>query len=313
MTKPKRDRLTLFAECLANNQEFKQVFVKALAGALVFSAVVNVLALVGPIFMLEVYDRVLPSKSVPTLVALGLLAMAIYAFSGFIDVIRMRVMSRVASSLDVSLSSRVFAVIAGVPLKTHIAGDALKPAQELDQIRTFIAGPGFLALFDLPWVPVYLAVCFYIHAYLGWLTAFMMLILVGLTLLTDWRTRRLVQQAASALEKRNQHGQQSYRNAESLAAMGMQARALALWDRHLLDYSTLQLKAGDISSMFSGISKALRHMVQSASLALGAYLVIRGDMSGGMIIAASVIVARALAPAEQVIAMWRSFLGAKNS
>lgn len=145
----------------------KSVLRRGLLGAALFSGVINILALIGPVFMLEVYDRVIPSQSVPTLVALGLLALGVYALSGLLDIIRSRVMVRIASSLDLALSAKVFNVIAGASLKTPITGDALKPAQELDQIRGFIGGPGLVAFFDLPWMPVYLAVCFYIHPLFG--------------------------------------------------------------------------------------------------------------------------------------------------
>ncbi|PWB33543.1 type I secretion system permease/ATPase [Pseudomonas sp. SDI] len=284
---------------------------KGLLGAAVFSGVINLLALVGPLFMLEVYDRVIPSRSVPTLVALSLLVLGVYAVFGFIDIIRSRVMARIAAALDAALSTRVYQVIAGAPLKIPVSGDPLKPAQELDQIRTFIAGPGLIAFFDLPWMPVYLAVCFYIHPQLGWLTLGMILVMVGLTLLTDRKTRQLMQDSAQALSARNQLGQQTHASAESLAAMGMGGRAAALWQQHHARFTTLQRQAGDVGSFYGGITKALRYLIQSASLGLGAYLVIRGELSGGTIVAASIIVARTLAPAEQIIGTWRSLVSAR--
>ncbi|MFL6534881.1 MAG: type I secretion system permease/ATPase [Pseudomonas sp.] len=284
---------------------------RGLLGAALFSGVINILVLVGPVFMLEVYDRVIPSQSVPTLVALGLLAFGVYALSGLLDIIRSRVMVRIASSLDVALSSKVFKVIAGASLKTPITGDALKPAQELDQIRGFIGGPGLVAFFDLPWMPVYLAVCFYIHPLFGLLTVGLMVILIGLTLLTDRQTRKLMQASADALNKRNHLGQQAHQNAEALMAMGMTANTSMSWQKNHSAFITLQRRSIDIGSFYGGISKTLRQVVQSAALALGAWLVINGDLSGGTMIAASIIVARTLAPAEQVIATWRSLLSAQ--
>ena len=284
---------------------------RGLIGAALFSGVINILALIGPVFMLEVYDRVIPSQSVPTLVALGLLALGVYALSGLLDIIRSRVMVRIASSLDLTLSSRVFNVIAGASLKTPITGDALKPAQELDQIRSFIGGPGLVAFFDLPWMPVYLAVCFYIHPLFGLLTVGLMIILIGLTLITDRQTRKLMQASADALNTRNHLGQQAHQNAEALMAMGMLANTSTIWQKNHSTFITLQRRSIDIGGFYGGISKTLRQVVQSAALALGAWLVIQGDLSGGTMIAASIIVARTLAPAEQVIASWRSLLGAQ--
>ncbi|WP_434656302.1 type I secretion system permease/ATPase [Pseudomonas sp. R3-56] len=289
----------------------KSLLRRGLIGAALFSGVINILALIGPVFMLEVYDRVIPSQSVPTLVALGLLALGVYALSGLLDIIRSRVMVRIASSLDLALSSKVFKVIAGASLKTPIAGDALKPAQELDQIRGFIGGPGLVAFFDLPWMPVYLAVCFYIHPLFGLLTVGLMVILIGLTLITDRQTRKLMQASADALNKRNHLGQQAHQNAEALMAMGMLANTSNIWQKNHGTFITLQRRSIDIGGFYGGISKTLRQVVQSAALALGAWLVIKGDLSGGTMIAASIIVARTLAPAEQVIATWRSLLGAQ--
>ncbi|SEI24924.1 type I secretion system permease/ATPase [Pseudomonas asplenii] len=288
----------------------KTLLRKSLIGAALFSGVINILALVGPLFMLEVYDRVIPSRSIPTLVALALLVLGIYGFSGLLDIVRSRLMVRIASTFDLALSPRVFKVIAGVSLKTAITGDALKPAHELDQIRGFIGGPGLVAFFDLPWMPVYLAVCFYIHPLFGLLTSGLMIVLVALTFITDRQSRQLTPACAEAQNKRNYLGHQAYQNAEALAAMGMTQRAALLWQEHHSCYTTLQRQSIDIGSFFGGISRALRHLVQSGSLALGAYLVIQGDLSGGTIVAASIIVSRTLAPAEQVIATWRSLLGA---
>ncbi|WP_434571693.1 type I secretion system permease/ATPase [Pseudomonas sp. Z3-6] len=289
----------------------KSALRRGLIGAALFSGVINILALIGPVFMLEVYDRVIPSQSVPTLVALGLLALGVYALSGLLDIIRSRVMVRIASSLDLALSSRVFNVIARASLKTPITGDALKPAQELDQIRSFIGGPGLVAFFDLPWMPVYLAVCFYIHPLFGLLTVGLMIILIGLTLITDRQTRKLMQASTDALNKRNHLGQQAHQNAEALMAMGMLANTSTIWQKNHSTFITLQRRSIDIGGFYGGISKTLRQVVQSAALALGAWLVIQGDLSGGTMIAASIIVARTLAPAEQVIASWRSLLGAQ--
>lgn len=284
---------------------------KGLLGAVLFSGVINLLALVGPLFMLEVYDRVIPSRSVPTLVALGLLVVGVYAVFGVMDIIRSRVMARIGAALDTALSAQVYRVIAGASLKIPVSGDPLKPAHELDQIRNFIAGPGMVAFFDLPWMPVYLAVCFYIHPHLGYLALGMIVLMLVLTWLTDRNTRRLMLESAEVMSLRNQFGQQTHHSAESLAAMGMTSRAAGYWQQYHARFTTLQRQAADVGSFYGGITKALRYLIQSASLGLGAYLVIRGDLSGGTIVAASIIVARTLAPAEQIIATWRSLISAR--
>ncbi len=284
---------------------------KGLVGAALFSGVINLLALIGPLFMLEVYDRVIPRRSLPTLVALGLLVAGAYLVFAVLDIIRSRVMSRIAGMVDGALSTQVFRVIAGTPLKIALNQDPLKPAHELEQIRAFIAGPGLMAFFDLPWMPVYLAVSFYIHPSLGWLALGMIVLMVLLTWLTDRGTRQAMRDSAILASQRNRLGQQAHVGAEVLAAMGITERAAARWQVLQEQYATLQRRSADVGSFYGGITKALRQLVQSASLGVGAWLVIGGDLSGGAIVAASIIVARTLAPAEQIIGTWRSLVSAR--
>lgn len=284
-----------------------------LIGAAVFSGIINILALAGPLFMLEVYDRVIPSHSVPTLIALLVLVGGLYGFSGLLDVIRGRIFSRIAGIIDTSLSNRVFEIISGASLKTKIDGDILKPAQEMDQVRNFLASNGPAALFDLPWMPIYLTVCFFLHPLIGWLATGFLALLVILTLFTDAFTRSSMQKAVSALAERNRFGEAAHNNAEAIAAMGMINRAKVRWNDAHDRHTSLHRNSADVVNMLAGFSKSLRLMVQSGSLALGAYLVIQAELTGGMIIAASVIVARTLAPIEQVIANWRSMLAARQA
>ncbi|WP_236774130.1 type I secretion system permease/ATPase [Agrobacterium tumefaciens] len=279
-----------------------------------FSGVVNILALSGPLFMLEVYDRVIPSRSVPTLVALLILIVGLYAFSGILDIIRGRVMARIAGIRGDALSVKLLTMIAGAPLKSKGGGgDILRPVQDADQITAFLAGPGPSALFDLPWMPVYLAICFFLNPLIGWLAAAAMMILIGLTILTDLLTRSRTVRTASALATRNRFGEAAYRNAEAIAAMGLQDQANQRWCEAYHAAAHLQRQTNDIAGLLGGISKVVRQMVQSGSLALGAWLVIEGELTGGAIVAASIIVARALQPIEQVIANWRNMTAASQA
>jgi ATP-binding cassette subfamily C protein PrsD len=193
-----------------------------------------------------------------------------------------------------------------------MTGDVLKPAQDLEQIRSFLGSNGPVALFDLPWMPVYLVVCYFMHPLIGAVAAGAMLILAGMTLLTNMLTRALTTQSSLALAKRNRFGEAASRNGEALAAMGMEAMAARRWDEAQTKYIGLQRRISDISGTLSGTSKMIRSMVQSGVLALGAWLVINGELSGGMILASNVLVGRALAPAEQVIANWRNLLAARQ-
>ncbi|WP_210166481.1 ABC transporter transmembrane domain-containing protein [Neorhizobium galegae] len=226
-----------------------------------FSGIINLLGFTGPLFMLEVYDRVIPSGSLPTLVALLILAAGLYAFSGFLDIVRMRVLSRTAGIVDASLSKRVLAAVAGASLKTRVTGDVLKPAQEMDQIRAFLGGAGPAALFDLPWMPVYLAVCFFLHPLIGWLAAAAMLILVGLTIATDVLTRSRTREAAAAIATRNRFGEAAHRNAEAIAAMGMLGEVQSRWVAAHAGLTTLQRRTGDVVAMLTGASNCPRGYV----------------------------------------------------
>ncbi|SSC71111.1 unnamed protein product [Ciceribacter sp. T2.26MG-112.2] len=286
---------------------------RALIGTAIISLVLNLLGLTGPFYMLQVYDRVIPSQSVPTLVALSIFALLLFAFSGLLDVLRVRILARFAGIVDASLTERVFGVIAGAPLKLKLGGDILRPAQDLDQIRLFLAGPGPVTFFDLPWLPVYLAACFFLHPAIGWLATGTLALLLALNFAASFQTRKPTADQAAELSARNAIGEDASRNAEILVALGMHARAAGRWNEASDAAAEAQRRTGDIAGFYSGLSKTIRQVVQSASLGLGAYLVVEGSLSGGAIIAGSIIVARALAPVEQLVANWRGLLSAQQS
>src|SRR5438270_1929875 len=154
------------------------------------SGLVNILYLTGSFYMLEVYDRVLPSRSVPTLVALSILALLLYIFQGVLDVIRSRVLVRIAATLDERLSTRVYDIVVQLPLRTKAQGDGLAPIRDLDQIRAFLVTTGPLALFDLPWMPIYVLICFLFHPWIGIPPLVGATILRSLALMSDFMTRR---------------------------------------------------------------------------------------------------------------------------
>lgn len=283
-----------------------------LAAAL-FSGLANVLALASPLFMLEVYDRVIPSRSLPTLVALLILVGVLFAFSGLFDALKARVIVRFAGLFDAALSRRVFAVIARLPLKGQVSVNAQRPAQELDQVRNYLSSQGPASLLDLPWTPVYVAVCFFLHPLIGWLIVGTLLVLVILTLATELRTRKLLLVAGEAQAERNKYGDAANRDAEAVVAMGMSDRIMARWSAAHFRFMTLQRQAADMGGSMASVSKAMRYAVQAAALGLGAYLVIEGAMSAGAVVAGSILTARALAPAEQVIANWRNLVSAQQA
>jgi ATP-binding cassette subfamily C protein len=139
----------------------------AFLGLALMSGMLNVLYLTGSFFMLEIYDRVIPSRSIPTLIGLAAIAVLLYAFQGVLDILRGRILVRIGGSLDEALADRVYGLVARLPLQTRSIGDGLQPLRDLDQIRSFMSGAGTGALFDLPWMPLYLAICFLFHPYIG--------------------------------------------------------------------------------------------------------------------------------------------------
>ncbi|HEY7766395.1 MAG TPA: type I secretion system permease/ATPase [Aestuariivirgaceae bacterium] len=282
----------------------------AFAWFAVFSGTINILMLSGAIFMLEVYDRVLPSGSVPTLLALVLLTAALFLFQAILDVIRSRMLVRIAISIEKSLGPQVFLAITWLPLLGR--HDAAAPLRDVERIRAFIAGGGLQALFDLPWIPVYLAVCFVLHFWIGVTASIGAVLLLSLTAGAEYLTRAPARDASMLASLRDALAESARRNAEAVRAMGLTERLLSKFEMHTSNYLNAQGQANDVSGGLGAASKVLRMMLQSAVLAVGAYLVIAGEATAGIIIAGSILSARALAPVELAIGHWRGFQTARQ-
>ncbi|HKY86566.1 MAG TPA: type I secretion system permease/ATPase, partial [Pseudorhodoplanes sp.] len=285
----------------------------ALIGIAVFSGMSNILMLTGAFYMLEVYDRVLPSRSVPTLVALTVLAITLFLAMGVLDFIRGRILVRIGASLDEQLSGRVYDTLIRIPLKTGSRSDGLQPLRDLDNIRSFLSGMGPIAFCDLPWIPLYLIICFIFHPLIGLTALLGAIVLAVITLLTEFRTRKPMQRVAHLGHLRNGVAELSQRNAEALTAMGMAGRVSARWGEANRQYMETQREASDVAGGLGSISKIFRMVLQSAVLAVGAWLVINGQATAGIIIAGSILSARALAPVDLAIANWKSFAAARQS
>ncbi len=287
----------------------RRVFV----GIGLITAVLNVLMLTGSFFMLEIYDRVIPSQSVPTLIGLCILAAALFLFQGLLDFLRSRILVRVGWKLDEMLDHRVYDTLIRIPLRAGARGENLQPLRDIDQIKAFLTSQGPTALFDLPWMPLYLGICFMFHFWLG-MTAFIGgCILIVLTWLSDRLTRARIESASQLGWRRQALADASRRNAEVLHAMGMSAEFARRWKAVAGDHGKGLRAIADITGGMGALSKTLRIALQSAVLAVGAYLVISQQASAGIIIASSILTARALAPVEQAIANWRGFVLARQS
>jgi ATP-binding cassette, subfamily C, bacterial PrsD len=285
----------------------------AFLGVGVMSCIINLLYLTGSMFMLEVYDRVLPSRSVPTLIGLIILAGGLYVAQGLLDLLRNRILGRIGTALDEALNARVFETVVKLPLLIGNRNEGLLPLRDLDHIRSFLGGAGPSAFFDLPWLPLYLAICFAFHVMIGITASVGAVILVTLTLITEYLSRKPAKEALTLASRRNDLAASSRRNAEVLVAMGMAGRLGARWSEANEKYLSGQQRASDVIGGLGAIAKVLRMMLQSAVLATGAYLVIHQEATAGIIIAGSILSARALAPVDLAIAHWKSFVAARQS
>ncbi|RUW67463.1 type I secretion system permease/ATPase [Mesorhizobium sp. M4B.F.Ca.ET.143.01.1.1] len=277
-----------------------------------FSGMLNVLMLAGSLYMLEVYDRVLPSRSLPTLVGISILLVILYCGQGFLDFVRARVLVRIGGALDEALGRRVYTSMLRLPLKAARGADSLQPMRDLDSVRGFLSGMGPTALFDLPWLPLYLIIIFMFHWVLGAAALLGAVVLVVLTLLAERLTRLPVSAATLSGNRRGGLIAAGTRNAEVVAAMGMAGGLASRWQDANVEFIADQRKVSDVAGSFGAVSKVLRMLLQSSMLGIGAWLVIEQEASAGVIIAASILSGRALAPVDLAIANWKGFVGARQ-
>jgi len=280
----------------------------------VLSSVINILYLTGSIFMLQVYDRVIPSRSLPTLVALFAVVTGLFLFQALLDLIRSRIFVRLGLLFDETMRQPVFDAVVRLPLMAaRSSGDGLQPLRDIATIRGFFAGGGPVVFLDLPWLPFFLGVCFIFHPLIGVAATIGALTLVIVALASEVMSREPVRASVVLSAQRLQLAEAGRRNAESLIAMGMTNGLRTRWSAAVDAEAKAQTKASDVGGGFGAISKALRLLLQSAILAVGAYLVINQQATGGIIIASSILTARALAPVEMAVGQWKNLIAARQS
>lgn len=268
------------------------------------SAAISVLMLTGSIYMLQVYDRVLNSGSVPTLIALFGIVILLYGFLAFYDGLRMRLLSRLGVQLDERLAALAFhADLSTFRQAQRPQSGSLR--QHLDVVRSFLGGPAILAMFDLPFTVLFLAVLFLIHPVLGWMTVFGMVLAGGIALINRAVLKGPMAAAHEAEEAQNRFAESARMSAPVLSALGMAGAVTAHWGMLHQGMVGRQQAGTEPSEVLTALSRALRMLLQSALLTAGAWLVIEGAMSGGAIIAASILSGRALMPVDQLIGHWR--------
>jgi len=296
--------------------EIKQAvapFRKVLPPLLAISSVYNILLLSGSFFMLLVYDDILPSRSVPSLVSLFLMVAVAYAFQAFLDIARGRMMVHVGTLFMRRISDRVLDVISRFEMTRGPMAGGTQIVRDVDTLRTFLSGAGPLAFLDLPWIFVYLLILFIFHWSLGILALLGVLVLVALMAFNNRMTQPLARETVRAGSIRFQVAETTLQNAETIKALGMSDARREQWHGVEEAYLEANDRLAFISSTITGSTKAFRMLLQSATLGLGAYLVIQGNATGGIIIAASILTARALAPVDQVIAHWKNMISARQA
>lgn len=266
-----------------------------------FSMVVNALMLTGPLYMLQIYDRVLGSRSVETLVALTILITFLFTMMGALDFIRARVGARYGARLQVALEERVFSAALA---RAHRTGEGQSALSDLASVQRLTASPVFMALFDLPWTPLFVAAIFLFHSWLGWLALSGMALLVGLALLNRELSQGPIARATSASNGAQRIAGDMQAEAEIIQALGMKTSAFRRWHRQRRLALGEGMRAADLVGGFSAITRTVRLFLQSAILGLGAYLVLQAEMTAGAMIAGAILLGRALAPIEMAIGQW---------
>jgi len=270
----------------------------------VFSIFVNLLMLTGPLFMLQIYDRVLSSRSEATLLALLILVTGLFAMMGLLEFVRGRVLARAGARFQSLLDTRVMTAV----LRRSVApAERSRPntaARDLEAVRQLLAGPAPFALFDMPWAPIFIAVIFVFHPLLGWISVGGAVVLVILTFLNQIRSREPSAESQRAASEADNLGEAMRQNAEAVQGLGMRAAGLSRWTKMRQEALSRQILASDRTASYAAASKSLRFYLQSLMLAAGAWLVLQQELSAGMMIAGSIMLGRALAPVEQAIGQW---------
>lgn len=280
----------------------------------VFSAVVNLLMLTGPLFMLQVYDRVLGSRSVETLTALFVLVVFLFLLMGIVDLIRTRVMQRIAARFQDQLEGRVFtAALSEGAVSGDESAATASGMRDLDTIQRLIGSPVMLAAFDLPWAPLFLAAVYIFHPFLGVVATIGGAILIISTLANRWMSKAPLQQS-NAYSAQAQRMADLYRDeGEVISALGMRSATYTRWRKARAEAQEQAIKGADVSSGFTVFSKSFRLFLQSALLAAGAWLVLRQEVTPGAMIASSIMMGRALAPVEQIVGGWPMIQSAQDA
>ena len=276
----------------------------------VFSLFINLLMLTAPLYMLQLFDRVLSSRSTETLVMLTVIALAALLVYAILEAVRGQVMVGIGGWLDRKLGGPILA--SSVTASLHGSREpSVQGLRDLSTYRTFLTGPAMFPLLDAPWTPIFVAIIFLLHPLLGWLSLVGAIILFCLAVANDLLSRKLLARASGVSIKALNQAEALVRNADAIEAMGMMPNLTTRWHRDNSEMLTLQAGASTISGRITAASKFFRLLLQIGMLGTGAWLVLGAEITPGVMIAGSILMARALAPVEQAIGSWRTMVAAR--
>jgi ATP-binding cassette, subfamily C, bacterial PrsD len=285
---------------------------RRMIGIAVFSGVINILMLSGSLYMLQVYDRVIPSRNVATLLGLSLMVLFAYVVQGYFDALRARMLCRVATLFDTGLQGSIHTALATLPLRGVRPMLMQQPLRDLDQVRGFMSGMGPTAFLDMPWIPIFLVALFLFHPLIGLTALLGTFAIIAMTLLTERISRGAAKAAMDLSAQRQVLADATQRNAEVIKALGMTDRFTARWSQANERYLRENIRATDVYANLGSGAKVLRYALQSGMLGIGAYLVVADRASGGIMIASSIMMGRALAPVEIALGTWKQLVAARQ-
>jgi ATP-binding cassette, subfamily C, bacterial PrsD len=285
---------------------------RRMIGIALFSGVINLLMLSGSLYMLQVYDRVLPSRNLATLAGLSLMVLLAYLIQGYFDALRSRMLCRVATLFDVGLQDAIHTALATLPLRGVKPMLMQQPLRDLDQIRAFMSSMGPTAFLDMPWIPIFLIGLFLFHPAIGLTAMIGTLAIIAMTLMSNRLSQGAAKAAMDSSAQRQVLADATQRNAEVIRALGMMDRFSARWARANERYLRENIRATDVSVNLGSGAKVIRYVLQSGMLGMGAFLVVSDRASGGVMIASSIMMGRALAPVEVALSTWKQLVAARQ-
>src|SRR6202048_4434233 len=285
---------------------------RRMVGIAVFSGVINILMLSGSLYMLQVYDRVIPSRNTATLLGLSLMVLFAYLVQGYFDALRTRMLCRVGTLFDAGLQQSIHTALATLPLRGAKPMLMQQPLRDLGQVRSFMSSMGPTAFLDMPWIPIFLVALFLFHPAIGMTALLGTAAIIAMTLLTERMSRGAAKAAMDSSAQRQVLADATQRNAEVIRALGMVDRFTARWSKANERYLRENIRATDLFANLGSGAKVLRYVLQSGMLGIGAYLVVADRASGGIMIASSIMMGRALAPVEIALGSWKQLVAARQ-